>query len=740
MLTVWLYLLGAGTACAYALGASMAWLSPALPVAVAWLGVASAFVLSAELCSRRSRLRASGPRPPALAAAEHDDHSLIDGLDDIVFQTDRSAALSFLNRAWKTVTALDTGDCVGKAFFDYVHPDEQALNREQFLMILQQGAASCRFETRLIGRDGRACWVDVRLRPRRGRHGEVNGVTGIMTDIHSRKRAEEVLRARDRSLSTLLDHLPGMAFRCRNDRRWTMEFVSDGCFELTGYEAVELLDHLSYDQLIVSEDRAYVWDYVQSQLGQHKAFHLRYRIRARDGGEKWVEERSRGIFAGNGTLLAIEGFVSDVSEQHRDEERAAHESLHDPLTGLERRPLLLARVAAAIGAEAGSAPPPLALLCLDIDQLERINQRHGRAAGDQLLAALGARLARLGGAGVAVGRVGSDEFALAVHGCPALPDGRLAPLPELARFAGGLGEDARLCAAVACAIAWTEVLAAVLDEPFELERTAVSISAHLGIALGVDAPRDAEAMLRDAMQAAWSAQWHSPGSAVRYGFAGARALPAAQAWRHTAAEFGDKLDAARLEASIAAPAGAHWVEGGARWRGPRSGVLEGMPLLLHACMAGTLEALVADCVRVVGAAALPRLQAGERLAVRLDMLPPGIALRLGMRAALQLPQWQGGGARLVFVLALASSDDAAPSLAELEALRAAGVELAVDVTAALTPARAELPAWLLLADYWRIGLDPAAAEAERVARLLELAAGRGIAVVSGAPPGAAAGD
>ncbi len=737
MLTVYLFLIGAATACVYAIGAGLGWM-PATPVvAVACLGVASLFLVSAQFSARRGRLQPASPPPPSMpheTPVGHDDHTLVDGICDIVFQADRDATLTFLNRAWKTVTALDARDCVGTSFFQYVHPDDQAQNRERFLQVLQPGNDAIRFETRLICRDSRQCWVEVRLTRRLGRHGQINGATGVMTDINSRKRAEDALRARDRSLSTLLDHLPGMAFRGRNDRHWTMEFVSEGCFELTGYEAVDLLDQPSYVQLIHPDDRDYVWDYVQTQLAQQKAFHLRYRIRTREGQEKWVEERSGGVFAVDGTLLAIEGFISDVSGQKRDEERIVGESLRDTLTGLKSPALLLDRLTAAIKDDAVT-PRPFALLRLDIDNLKRVNERHGRATGDALLAQFGRRLGALSRAGVAVGRHGSDEFDILVHYDTPLPDGQLPQLADLARLAGAaVGDDGT--AAVVCTAAWLDVIAGLLEAPFEIDGVAISNSVRIGIALSADPHSDARSMVRDAVQASCSAQCQRAGSAVRFAFASRRAQQSASRWRHAAGEFERAFSAdglsVRLLPNADGEAGAGVIEGSAFWHSPRMGNMPPAQMFLHAYQRGILDAVLARYVEVVCTQGLPSLRREQRLAIRLDGLPPTASLLV--IAAGVLKSFPGDAARRVdLLLALPAVRPNAPRPRALQSLREAGVRVGFDVTDIAQDDAAELSGWLLFADFWRIDLDAAdSASDSRLSRFGELAARRGIAIVAAA--------
>lgn len=134
-------------------------------------------------------------------------------------------------------------------------------------------------------------------------------------DSVSRRRCGPV----DISLELLLHNLPGMVYRCLNDDAWSMEFVSAGAEELTGYQAEELLDSrkIRYAELIHPADREYVRSKVQAAVDAHSGFQITYRLIAADGGEKWVWEQGSGVYDEEGALLALEGYITDITQSQR---------------------------------------------------------------------------------------------------------------------------------------------------------------------------------------------------------------------------------------------------------------------------------------------------------------------------------------------------------------------------------------------------------------------------------------
>lgn len=144
----------------------------------------------------------------------------------------------------------------------------------------------------------------------------------VFEDITARKIAEAQLRDQQRSISALLGNLPGMAYRCKNTPDWPIEFVSEGCRQLTGYSASELKigGSVLYNDLIHPDDRTMVWNEVQRGVELREAYRLTYRIITRNGEIKNVWEQGSAIFDAELNVVALEGFIADISEQKRAEE------------------------------------------------------------------------------------------------------------------------------------------------------------------------------------------------------------------------------------------------------------------------------------------------------------------------------------------------------------------------------------------------------------------------------------
>jgi diguanylate cyclase (GGDEF)-like protein/PAS domain S-box-containing protein len=101
-------------------------------------------------------------------------------------------------------------------------------------------------------------------------------------------------------------------------------------------------------------------------------------------------------------LQAVANVLTDAIERHRSEERVRHQALHDPLTGLPNRALLMERLATGRAATA--------LLFVDLDHFKLINDGLGHDAGDRLLVSVAERLGAAVPAGNTVARIGGDEF------------------------------------------------------------------------------------------------------------------------------------------------------------------------------------------------------------------------------------------------------------------------------------------------------------------------------------------
>lgn len=293
------------------------------------------------------------------------------------------------------------------------------------------------------------------------------------------ERHKERLSQFQQSLDTLISNLPGIVYRCRNDRQRTMESLEGECQELTGYTPPDLVANrnASYAELIHPSDRERIWREIQTAIEDEQPFRVTYRIRTSNGEERWVWEQGRAVEELDGDVV-LEGFITDVSDRKRFEEQLYHDTFHDRLTALPNRALFMDRLERSLHRWQRHSRDLFSVLCLDLDRFKLINDSLGHQFGDDLIVAVALRLSEFLGPEHTVARLGGDEFAVLLEDMEHPSDA--------VRIAERVGE--------------------MLRTPIHLKDRELFITGSLGVALSANRYDRAEDLLRDAEIAMYRAK------------------------------------------------------------------------------------------------------------------------------------------------------------------------------------------------------------------------------------------
>jgi diguanylate cyclase (GGDEF)-like protein/PAS domain S-box-containing protein len=246
-------------------------------------------------------------------------------------------------------------------------------------------------------------------------------------------------------------------------------YVSPASAAMLGYAPGDVVGRIATD-LVHPDDQGRVatrlTDDLQAPPG---ASTLQFRLRRKDG--TWCDVEA--VVTNQLTRPSIAGYVAhlrDVTERKEFEALLAHRALHDSLTGLANRQLILDRAEQMISRSRRTFAP-IAAFFIDLDNFKDANDSLGHEAGDRLLQAVGKRLESILRANDTVGRLGGDEFVILAEGL-SLADG---PTELAVRIRD------------------------VLKEPFTIEGfhgIPVRVTASIGIATGDRS--SAQELLRDA--------------------------------------------------------------------------------------------------------------------------------------------------------------------------------------------------------------------------------------------------
>lgn len=254
------------------------------------------------------------------------------------------------------------------------------------------------------------------------------------------------------------------------DGRQRIEWVNEGFTQLTGYTLHESLGRLPDELLHPRDGDGGPPTARPVALGGDGGTTIEEQWRTKSGERPWVAVEYQPIHGEDGTTTNAVFIARDVSARRQVEQRLRHVALHDTLTGLPNRALLLDRLDHVIRRSRREHEARFALLFVDLDGFKAVNDRRGHAVGDLLLIAVARRLEGCLRPGDTVARIGGDELAILIE----LPN----PAEEAQHVAQRVLEH--VC------------------RPFDLEGHPVAIGASIGVAIGDDPAATPDAILRAA--------------------------------------------------------------------------------------------------------------------------------------------------------------------------------------------------------------------------------------------------
>jgi diguanylate cyclase (GGDEF)-like protein/PAS domain S-box-containing protein len=441
------------------------------------------------------RFASSAPAIPpvsALADAELEQiciRNLLGASNEIIYFKDLESRFICLSAAWVAVTGRQRSELLGLTDFDIFSHQHAAAAYADEQRIIATGVPIVAKEELETWPDRADSWVTTTKLPLRDLDGHIIGTFGISRDVTRLVNAEDRAVRAAADLAVMHDELG----RVEAQLRTVLDASSDG---VALYDA-----QLRYQYLNAAAEgmsmrtNAAVIGRTDRQLGATEEFLSLWEtgltnvldtglrgvvdFSSGDGRDlRWFQAHLAPQYGPDGSVpIGVVASTREVTELRRAQNDLAHQAVHDPLTGLANRVLLVDRLQHAL-AQLERAPGYVALLFVDLDHFKDINDTYGHDTGDRVLVEVGRRLSSLPRRNDTVGRFGGDEFIVL---CDQLRS----------------EDDVRVIA---------ERIVQRLVEPFIDGGRELSITASVGVVVTNDQYAVGEELLRDADVAMYQAK------------------------------------------------------------------------------------------------------------------------------------------------------------------------------------------------------------------------------------------
>ncbi|GAB4374687.1 MAG: hypothetical protein Kow00121_19440 [Elainellaceae cyanobacterium] len=316
----------------------------------------------------------------------------------------------FVNNAFTALTGYTAEETIGKncRFLQGAKTDPKVV-RQIREAIAQAKSITC---TVLNHRkDGTPFWNELTINPVFDETGQLTNFIGLQTNVTDRKQAEAALRESEERYA--------LAVQGANDGIWDWNLKTNEVYfsprwkSMLGYQNHEIGNCIDeWLNRIHPDEQPWVKRILDEHLnGMTPHFESEHRVMHRDGVYRWMLIRGLAVQDADGATARVAGSQTDVTAWKMAEEKLVHDALHDTLTGLPNRVLLLERLHHVIHLSQRS-DNLFAVLFIDLDRFKVINDSLGHMLGDELLISISERLTHCLRPGDTISRLGGDEFVI----------------------------------------------------------------------------------------------------------------------------------------------------------------------------------------------------------------------------------------------------------------------------------------------------------------------------------------
>lgn len=257
----------------------------------------------------------------ALRESEENLFITLNSIGDGVITTDQQGNIQRMNPIAEKLCGWSLDEAYGKPLsevFIIVNSDTRQPVENPVQLVMNTGKiVGLANHTVLISRNGNEYQIADSAAPIIDKEGNIKGVVLVFSDVTEKYEIQKAIRESQRVLSTLVDNLPGMAYRQAFDKNWTTFFISKSCYNITGYHPEDFINNskIAFNDIIVEEFREEIWNKWNEILPKKEIFIHEYQIRRADGQIRWVWERGQGVYDNDGNVLFLEGYIEDITEE-----------------------------------------------------------------------------------------------------------------------------------------------------------------------------------------------------------------------------------------------------------------------------------------------------------------------------------------------------------------------------------------------------------------------------------------